>query len=184
MHFLTGIYVRVYSWMSLIFFVKVKYSIRPTVTTWQKKDNHAVQKTLKQRENVFILPHPQRWPISSWTFHTPDRTRCSLHSLQTWGKTVDRQMKSLKLHICIKKGLGNQVRGRWAPFTVKYRTPLGSSNSFSKDTAQLSTLLAGLTSPPGVPGRLELLLPHPRADMFSSSTHSDTNTPSYQQKGA
>ena len=66
--------------------------------------------------------------------------------------------------------------------TVKWWTPRGSSNSFSNDTAQLSTLLAGPASPPGVPGRLELLPPQPRADMFNSITHPDTNTPIYQHR--
>lgn len=63
--------------------------------------------------------------------------------------------------------------------TVKWWIPQGSSSSFSNDTAQLSTLLAGPDSPPGVPGRLELLPPQPRVDMFNSAAHPDTNTPIY-----
>lgn len=58
--------------------------------------------------------------------------------------------------------------------TVKWWTPQGSSSSFSNDTAQLSTLLAGPDSPPGVPGRLEQLPPLPRVDMFNSAAHPNT----------
>lgn len=67
---------------------------------------------------------------------------------------------------------------------VKWPTPQGSSNSFSNETAQLSTPVAGLASPPGVPGRLELLPPQPRADMFNSTTHPGTYTPIYQHRKA
>ncbi|PWA23446.1 hypothetical protein CCH79_00006056 [Gambusia affinis] len=49
------------------------------------------------------------------------------------------------------------------------QTPWGSSNSFSKETAQLRTLLAELTSPPGVPGRLELLPPQPQTFRLSKA---------------
>lgn len=66
--------------------------------------------------------------------------------------------------------------------TVKCWTPQGSSSSFSNETAQLITLLAGPAPPHGVPGRLELLPPQPRADIFNSTTHIDTNTPVYQRK--
>lgn len=68
------------------------------------------------------------------------------------------------LRIAARRG-----RGGRAQLTVKCWTPQGSSSSFSKDTAQLRTLFTGPDSPPGVPGRLELLPPQPRADMFSSA---------------
>lgn len=68
--------------------------------------------------------------------------------------------------------------------TVKWCTPQESSNSFSNEMAQLSTLSAGPASPPGVPGRLELLPPQPRVDMFNSTPHPDTNTPIYQHSKA
>lgn len=131
----------------------------------------------------FTVPHSKSQQGSSWTFHKPARIKCSLRSLQTSGRSAERETRRAWTQVAQldRNTMSNcsssapepvenrsTTRGR-VQLTVKCWTPQGSSSSFSKDTAQLSTLFTGPDSPPGVPGRLELLPPEPRADMFSSA---------------
>lgn len=142
------------------------------------KDNNT-----KKDIPTFVIPYPQSHQGSSWTFHKPARIKCSLRSLQTSGRSVQREAQCALIQVAqpVRNTTSKRysadpepvenrsmTRGR-VQLTVKWWTPQGSSNSFSKDTAQLSTLFAGPDSPPGVPGRLELLPPQPRVDMFSSA---------------
>lgn len=132
------------------------------------------------------IPPPKRWLGSSWTFHKPARIKCSPRSLQTLKRTTEKDTEhehmwhtswALRKHYFNYSWTTGQLQHH-VLLTVKWWTPQGSSNSFSKEMAQLSTLLAGPASPPGVPGRLEQLLPpQPRVDMFNSTPHPDAKHP-------
>lgn len=116
-----------------------------------------------------IIPHPKMWRRFSWTLRTLPKIKCSLRSPQTLRRTARTQTEFMNTYNHTWTSWKQQHYTRWLCLTLKWWTPLGSSSSFSNDTAQLSTLLAGPASPPGVPGRLELLPPQPRADMLNSA---------------